>query len=637
MQLNLPNITTTLDPVTDNSASWTKVGTTKYQHSPAPMNTDEDDDKSVQASNKTNLNSTLSDKRDIYIKLTAWPKTNQEADQVTNNFSNILKAISNSNEASELEIFDNNGTRRNAQQWLNAVQFLRQFKIYRSKTARHYKRRQSFWMTIRIRTRTSIRTIKRHEAVAKLLDAYNTQMKFSDWSDSEEDSNITALGFIIRYDPRNCPTKQVIREINGNIKEATGTPLSEIPRWKPAMTSTTVQHNGKTHRNLSYDLTCRTSDNRALRALLHDTFTSPQYQNLPRYSPYELKRKKPEIFARLVDYQSDYCASMYTIAVEGIPIEHMYNGFLDELKAIQPNIVDIYEHQNTEKENSDGEPIGRWNIMTKVETFNSLAKTLRDNLQTYYENFVNNTNQQPVRNIRFNPRVTSKITYQEVDDDDETQTTRDSFVTFYENSSIASYTKEAPEDDGYIPDDPTAFGAPPPTNIGISNATATYSQILRSPTPMSEMTEQRTEITSFREEFEQLKVTSANQAQQINELIILLKASNERPQPAPTPLPPPPPPPQTSNHDQYVNPQMIQDLNDKLDKLATIVANNSVNTNTNQNAVPKPPPLPEIVTTTITERDNHSINSNTTPSRKPKRQCSKDSPSSNPVTNRFMR
>jgi len=105
--MNIPNLsTTTLDP-DDDPEAWTLAGSKTYKHITAT-------DTAPVITQINPINSTLSDQRDIHIRLTSWPKTKTESDQVLNNFSLILKAIRETNETSEFEIFDNHGKSRSA-------------------------------------------------------------------------------------------------------------------------------------------------------------------------------------------------------------------------------------------------------------------------------------------------------------------------------------------------------------------------------------------------------------------------------------------------------------------------------------------------------------------------------------------
>ena len=55
-------------------------------------------------------------------------------------------------------------------------------------------------MTFRVRTSTSIKMVKQHEAIARLLDHCNAILRYSNWDDQEEDAHTTVLGFLLQYD-----------------------------------------------------------------------------------------------------------------------------------------------------------------------------------------------------------------------------------------------------------------------------------------------------------------------------------------------------------------------------------------------------------------------------------------------------
>ena len=195
----------------------------------------------------------------------------------------------------------------------------------------------------------------------------------------------------------------------------------------------------------------------------------------------------------MCDYQADFSANLYVVSVEGIPIQHMYRGFSKILKDIYPAIKAIYEHKNKEKENENGEPIGRCNFITKSSTFNKTARTLKHKISSKYDTFISENSVPSVNGISFHPQVTRKILVQDIDDDDGSNTTRDSFVYYFANSLFASYTKESAEHQTYYsPEKQTAYGAPIPV-VGVSTNCKSYlhnvQQIVPTPTShVSDMT-----------------------------------------------------------------------------------------------------------------------------------------------------
>ena len=199
--------------------------------------------------------------------------------------------------------------------------------------------------------------------------------------------------------------------------------------------------------------------------------------------PYQLKRSHPVLFSKLVDLQADFTNQM-VIAVEGIPVEHMYCGFRNILQTEFPAITAIYEHKNTRVESEDGPMIGRWNLMCSTAQFDSTACTLKSKIGTLYENYMQAGNR-PVLPHQYFPSVTSNIRSYVLDD--VSDITRNSFASFYESSSIASYNKESPEDP-YEHVTPSVFGIAPEA----STPTVTYAEATKqpasTPTTVSEIT-----------------------------------------------------------------------------------------------------------------------------------------------------
>ena len=229
--MNLPNLNMTIDDGT--GADWSQT-LPKSKNKPT-----DDDDKSVQINN-VDPDSTKSDLKEIYLRITSYPKTRQEAEQVLNQYSSILKAISETNDKSELEIFNKNGVKRTARQWHNVAEFSDQFEIYMNKPNKLRNKQAVYWMTFRVHTSTPVKVIRQHEAVSRLLDHSNAVLRFSYWTDQEEDAHTIAAGFLLQYDPKHCPTKQVLREVNQAIHIYTSTPLNKIPHWKPIMNNTAI-------------------------------------------------------------------------------------------------------------------------------------------------------------------------------------------------------------------------------------------------------------------------------------------------------------------------------------------------------------------------------------------------------------
>ena len=143
----------------------------------------------------------------------------------------------------------------------------------------------------------------------------------------------------------------------------------------------------------------------------------------------------------------------------------MTDGFGIHLRQHFGNIVDIYDHVNTDKEDYQGQTIGRWNIMSKTEDFNKTAYAMNQSIAEVYFQFVRDNKLRDIPEQNFHPRVTSKIWWEDIDDDNSNHSrkSRNSFASFYENSSIATYSRDRDKDNDAEMDagePPTAFGAP---------------------------------------------------------------------------------------------------------------------------------------------------------------------------------
>ena len=359
----------------------------------------------------------------------------------------ILQAISSAFDKSDLEIFDNNRVARNAKRWRNLQEFVQQFCVYISKKPRESSTwKPNYWFTFRIHTNLQVRTIRRHQAIFKLLVQYNARLTYALWTDQPKDAYTSAIGFLIGYSPKHCMSDQVIQETD-----------TAIPTWKPTMTTTSVSIDNVVHRNVSYDFTCRTSDATKLRSLLEKTFTKSKFKKTLKFAPYQLKHSHPKLFAQLVDYQADLTNHL-VIAIEEVPIEHMRDGFSDVLRKHFPSISAVFEHKNTRTEDLEGKVIGRWNIMCPSSHFDSTAQVMKSKIGTLYKNYTDNPNVAILQH-QFYPHVTSKIHMSELTDDN-SETTKNSFASFYKTSSVASYQKQSQEET-FLDTYPTVFGIQP--------------------------------------------------------------------------------------------------------------------------------------------------------------------------------
>ena len=211
-----------------------------------------------------------------------------------------------------------------------------------------------------------------------------------------------------------------------------------------------------------------------------------------------------------------------TVAIKNIPREHMKNGFDQELRKNHPEITVIYEHRNTDKNRADNAhiPIGRWNIMVKRQNFNKLAIKLRDGIKSEYDEFITKNNPINTYGTHFCPEVTSKLKFEDVNSDDGSLTTRDSWITYFESCSISTF--EMSQEDRNVKNleilEPTVF------NIEIPNESQgkSYSQATRTADSPSELTTRTTgkdlEITSLKSMILRLEEQMRINSQQMNEL-----------------------------------------------------------------------------------------------------------------------
>jgi hypothetical protein len=196
----------------------------------------------------------------------------------------------------------------------------------------------------------------------------------------------------------------------------------------------------------------------------------------------------------------------------------MYAGFKEQIQNKFNSIQAVYEHKNTELAGPDGLSIGRWNLMVKTENFNKTAKALKQTIYTMYEDFVSENPDLQKLDGDYKPRVTSKINFEDLSDDDSTNT-RDSFVSFYSNSSMASYKKVAMEDIYYNTENSVAFGAPiKALNVGTVCTTNEQSVQKHLEPNLSDISESvtTTKLTMLEETMKKMVIQNEEQLHRMN-------------------------------------------------------------------------------------------------------------------------
>ena len=103
--------------------------------------------------------------------------------------------------------------------------------------------------------------------------------------------------------------------------------------------------------------------------------------------------------------------------------------------------------------------------MSKTEDFNKTAYVMNQTIAEVYFQFVKDNNLRELPEQNFHPRVTSKIRWEDLDDDNSNHSrkSRNSFASFYENFSIVTYSRDRDKDNDsktYVGGPPAAFGAP---------------------------------------------------------------------------------------------------------------------------------------------------------------------------------
>ena len=121
--------------------------------------------------------------------------------------------------------------------------------------------------------------------------------------------------------------------------------------------------------------------------------------------------------------------------------------------------------------------------MCKANKFNKIARAVKSTIATLYENFISDRKPQTLEH-NYHPHLTRKINFDEINDD-ASDTTKDSFASFYATSSITFCKKESPEDTFYdMERSAMAFGAPPTFAVDETAAS--------SPSPSSKFTQKGT-------------------------------------------------------------------------------------------------------------------------------------------------
>ena len=279
----------------------------------------------------------------------------------------------------EIEIFNNYGQSKKAfKKLMSYNDYLRNFKLHYSK-GNELKQRNPIYVAIhRFRSRISLSEIRRHTDVSDQLLITKGRMTIHPWS--EDDLNVSNLGFFVGTDASNVINEEMIKSIQDDITKA-NIPLGKVPEFKCNFSSpfTYTSENNRLSTK-AYDLQCRQADAKTMIGILMQT-----YAKNPRFIFHKMRHTKEgaDTYKKSIIRQNLFLSRSRIVPIEGV---HHQAMFYVELKLRQiPGVGIIAKHKKWATR-------GRYSIHTTERNFDEVVRIVRANLAAWTEEAVQREN-----------------------------------------------------------------------------------------------------------------------------------------------------------------------------------------------------------------------------------------------------
>jgi hypothetical protein len=437
-----------------------------------------------------------------------------------------------------------------------APKFEEHIPIYQLPVTTGYNKPRSYWTVFRIQTEFTLKTIRSHPSVHRVLTSTRGRLFQYHWTIQDPDT--VSVCFAVGAIPHYQSAESFETLLKSTISQKC--PNHRIPKFKCVISRITANSHG--HASVScdaFDIQARRMEAPKLADLLRIA--------CPADAPlavmfYPERYTNPTNFAGAVYIQAEHQRNHRIVAITGITRDKMFVFENKLLQEFQPKLLKILPTNLTDQPNPAGQPIGRWNLLCRREDFTDLAREMYDKLPTLYMDYIE-TLEETVPEGAEPITVRSRFFGKPTPDGDTTIGSNDYSVQTFSSkwtTRVAACTVEF------------AFPSATPTPISTTFA----------PVPGGSTSTNTSSISWAQVASRQGSTSIPNQYQQ----------------------PPEPPPPQAPNLDHILSSlqdqlssslKTIQDnLNQRMDRFEDSISVNTANNRSdNQPVTPPAPPAPD--------------------------------------------
>jgi glycerophosphoryl diester phosphodiesterase len=230
-------------------------------------------------------------------------------------------------------------------------------------------RRFTRYMLHRMRTSYSLGAIKANPKVLAFLQEHNFYVNEHRWNETEWDT--TQLGFFFGTDPSFYNVDQATAKITADIqKTMVG---KRIPKFKLVFTSPKVTNGKTSYSTKAYAIESQRQASQELTTVLKEVF-----KTTGEFVPYQMRRKHPDAFLKLVRAQTQVLAKNRVIHLNHIGSEAMYY-MSDHIAAIQ-GIKALLPTKHID--------LGQYKVSVMEKDFKRIREHLQKYIQPWYDQYV---------------------------------------------------------------------------------------------------------------------------------------------------------------------------------------------------------------------------------------------------------
>ena len=294
--------------------------------------------------------------------------------------------------------------------------------------ARSTDRRFTRYMLHRMRTSCSLSAIKANPKVRAFLKEHNFYVNEHRWNETEWD--ITQLGFFFGTDPSFYNVDQATEKITAAIQKAmTG---KKFPKFKLVFTSPKVTNGKKSYSTKAYAIESQRTTSQEMIAILKTVFKSTG-----EFVPYQMRRKHPDAFLKLVRAQTQVLAKNRIIHLNHIGSEAMYY-MSDHINAV-PGVQALLPTKHAD--------LGQYKVSVAEKDFQRIRMHLKKYIQPWYDQFVEPDARNPESKFP-GPPIVASIEADDYSEDEQ------SYMTVSVNTALSLVTVLSDET---IPDAPAGI------------------------------------------------------------------------------------------------------------------------------------------------------------------------------------